>query len=104
MVGVGWCLLGGHAEEGTGGGWTSGCGVEGVVEVGDLGNVSVPVLIGHIHEEHNDEVDHIHLSAALTFHSPAGPAGLSIPGVRCCSDQSLAPSWYMGFFLHGRNR
>lgn len=40
--------MGAHAEEGTGGGWASGCGVEGVVEVGDLGNVSVPVLTAHM--------------------------------------------------------
>jgi len=36
-----WGLLGWHADEGTGGGWSPKCSVGGVVEVGDLGSVSV---------------------------------------------------------------
>lgn len=76
--------MGWHAEEGAGGGWSPISGVEGVVEIGDLGGVSVrstSILKGlcRMHEEQKDEVDHIHLSAALTFQSPALLAALSIP-------------------------
>lgn len=107
VVGVRRHLLGWHADEGAGGRWSSKSGVEGVVEVGDLGDVSVPVLRwrhNRVDEEQKVEVDHIHLSASLTFQPPALPAVRSIPGVRCCNNRFLAPSWDTGLLLRGMSR
>ncbi len=79
--------------------------MEGVVEVGDLGGVSIVLLWRHrVDEEQKVAVDYIHLSAALTSQPPALPAVLSIPGVRCCSNRFLAPSWDTGLLLRGMSR